>query len=196
MKKLYLLVKLLALAAALSACSIHHYIAEDYPQYLANNQGTNALPHATVQDASYFLTPNTQQHKYEFRSALAGYANAWVVEFGKMLDQTLQGKDVQDAFGKLSKSADDNKPSGSLITFDLTHYSYDDFKAHVGLKISLKQNGVERLSKTYTAEGNRQQGKMYWGGAFAMKNATQQSTKAAIDDILRHFIVDLNALKR
>ena len=34
---------------------------------------------------------------------------------------------------------------------------------------------------------------MFWGGAFAMKNAVQQSTKLAIDNILRQLIADLNA---
>ena len=33
---------------------------------------------------------------------------------------------------------------------------------------------------------------MFWGGAFAQKNAVQQSTKLAIDEILRQLIADLN----
>ena len=35
---------------------------------------------------------------------------------------------------------------------------------------------------------------MFWGGSFAMKNAIQQSTKLALDDILLEFIQDYNQL--
>jgi len=34
---------------------------------------------------------------------------------------------------------------------------------------------------------------MFWGGAFAQRNAVQQSTKHALDEILRQLITDLNA---
>ena len=32
---------------------------------------------------------------------------------------------------------------------------------------------------------------MFWGGVFAMKNAVQQSTKLAIDQILKNLTSDL-----
>jgi hypothetical protein len=35
------------------------------------------------------MTPNTENHRYEFRSAMVGYANLWIIEFGKILDETL-----------------------------------------------------------------------------------------------------------
>lgn len=34
---------------------------------------------------------------------------------------------------------------------------------------------------------------MFWGGAFGMKNAIQQSTKSAIDQILIELINDLKS---
>jgi hypothetical protein len=49
------------------------------------------------------------------------------------------------------------------------------------------------FEKIYQADGATQGGKMFWGGAFAMKNAVQQSSKLAIDSILRQLINDLNA---
>jgi hypothetical protein len=48
------------------------------------------------------------------------------------------------------------------------------------------------FSKTYTQDGKTQGGKMFWGGAFAQKNAVQQSTKLALDEILRQLISDLD----
>lgn len=37
---------------------------------------------------------------------------------------------------------------------------------------------------------------MFWGGVFAQKNAVQQSTKLALDEILRQLIADLNNLPK
>lgn len=76
--------------------------------------------------------------------------------------------------------------------FDLQKYEFTDFGAHVVLKASFERNGQQVFEKTYTASGETQGGKMFWGGVFAMKNAVQQSTKLATDDILRQLIADLN----
>lgn len=54
----------------------------------------------------------------------------------------------------------------------------------------------ESLSKADTgkpASGNTQGAKMFFGGAFGMKNAVQQSTKAPMDIIMGQFIRNLNA---
>ena len=39
-------------------------------------------------------------------------------------------------------------------------------------------------------------GGLFWGGVFAQKNAVQQSTKLALDEILRQLITDLNTQAR
>lgn len=174
-----------------SACTIRHHIVRDYPQYLVNNAGTANLP-KTSRASEYFLTPATQQHRYEFRAAVTGYANLWIVEFGKMLDDTLMSTDVQQAFGTLRKISSRSSPTDGLLIFDLQRYSFEDFSAHVSLKISLSRSGNVVFSKTYVQNGRTQGGKMFWGGVFAQKNAMQQSTKLAIDEILRQLITDLN----
>jgi hypothetical protein len=142
--------------------------------------------------SGYLVTPATQAHHYEFRSAMAGYANVWVVEFGRMLDDTLQSHDVQAAFGKLVKVQDGAGTDG-LLTFDLQNYTYAELGAHVSLKVTYRAAGKDVFEKVYQADGTTQGGKMFWGGAFAMKNAVQQSSKLAIDNILRQLINDLNA---
>jgi hypothetical protein len=50
------------------------------------------------------------------------------------------------------------------------------------------------FSKSYQESGKTQGGKMFWAGAFGQKNAVQQSTKLALDEILRQLITDLNTL--
>jgi PBP1b-binding outer membrane lipoprotein LpoB len=188
MKTLFAVV---AAALLMSGCSIRHDVAKDYPQYLINNQGTSQLP-STTAASEYTISPATAAHHYEFRSALAGYANVWVVQFGEVLDDTLQSHDVQTAFGKLMKSSGGSSSDG-LLVFDLQNYSYAEFGAHVALKVTYRRGNQDVFSKVYQADGTTQGGKMFWGGAFAMKNAVQQSTKLAIDTILRQLIADLNA---
>lgn len=176
-----------------SGCTIRHLIEEDYPQYLANNAGTGNLP-KTDRASGYALTPETQAFSYEFRAAMTGYANLWVVEFGKMLDDTLKAEDVQEAFGGLQKLSDPAAAAPSLLVFDLETYTFEDFGAHVALNVSLTRGGDVVFKNTYVEDGKSQGGKMFWGGAFAQKNAVQQSTKLALDQILHRLIADLNAL--
>lgn len=187
----YLLV--LALCAGVTGCTIHHPIDKDYAAYLANNQGESALPKAQ-RAADYLLTPGTETHHYEFRSALVGHANLWIVDFGKLLDMTLASQDVQQAFDGL-KRHDGASSDAPILRFELMQYRFEDFRAYVTLKVEVASAGQQLFSKTYQVEGKSQGGKMFWGGAFAMKNAVQQSTKLAMDEILRSFIRDFNQLK-
>ncbi|MFA6232462.1 MAG: hypothetical protein WC617_20185 [Rhodanobacter sp.] len=185
------LLAVFAAALLMSGCSIRHDVAKDYPQYLINNQGTSQLP-STTAASQYMIAPATASNHYEFRSVMGGYANVWVVQFGQILDDTLQSHDVQAAFGKLTKSTGNSADDG-LLVFDLQSYTYVELGAHVSLKVTYRRGNQEVFSKVYQADGTTQGGKMFWGGAFAMKNAVQQSTKLAVDSILRQLIADLNA---
>ena len=98
---------------------------------------------------------------------------------------------MQKAFGKLEPQAKGANNQDYLITFDLENYEFKNHMAHVALNIALEKNGNNIFSKSYQAQGKSQGGKMFWGGPFAMKNATQQSTKLAIDEILADFINDI-----
>ncbi len=180
------LMVMLALAV-LSGCSIRHDVARDYPQYLANNAGESNLP-VTQSAKTYSLSNQTISHHYEFRAATTGYANLWMVDFGKMLDATMQSSDVQAAFGGIEKSA--SKTNALKLT--LESYTFSGFNAHVALRAEYLRDGVPVINKRYQSDGVSQGGKMFWGGAFAMKNAIQQSTKLAVDEILKSLIADLN----
>lgn len=191
MKRIACLTALL-LSALLTGCTINHPIDKDYAEYLANNQGESALPQAQA-PASYGLTEQTRNHHYEFRAATVGYAHLWIVDFGKLLDTTLQSRDVQKAFGSLQQgSAAGDAP---YLVLNLEQYRFEDYRAYVTLNIEVQSAGKTLFSKRYSVEGKSQGGKMWLGGPFAMKNATQQSTKLAIDEILRRFIQDYNQLQ-
>ena len=175
------------------SCTIRHPVAEDYPQYLAKNGGSANLPR-TDGASLYFITPNTERFSYEFRAFTTGAANLWVVEFGKMLDDTLTSPEVQEAFGSLKKTSEATGELGKTLIFDLQQYTFQDYGAHISLKVTLMPSGQAPFEKIYTQDGKSQGGKMFWGGAFAQKNAVQQSTKLALDEILRDLLADLNAL--
>ncbi|MDO6568986.1 hypothetical protein Q4561_18080 [Alteromonas sp. 1_MG-2023] len=188
MKKIYITIILLTIVAT-TGCSIKHPIAKDYGQYLINNQGESSLPKSSM-GAEYTISEETLNHNYEFRSATVGYAHLWIVEFGDILKETLTSTDVQDSFGSLTEN--ENGHAERLISFNLSNYEFKNHHAYISLDISLSENGNEQFSKTYNAEGLSQGAKMFWGGPWAMKNATQQSTKLALDSIISEFIEDLN----
>ena len=191
MRKLSLSLILLLAIIFSSGCSIKHPIAEDYNQYLLNNDNQSTLP-KTELETKYLLDKQTSNHRYEFRAATVGYAHLWIVEFGKILDETLKANYVQQAFGKLEQASQKHTEEGNLVSFVLKRYEFSDFQAHISLAISFSNGNNKLFNKTYHTDGKSQGAKMFWGGPFAMKNTIQQSTKLAIDEILREFIRDIN----
>ncbi len=189
MKKIIVGLCSIAFAGLLSGCSINHPVAKDYGAYLAKDAAPVTLPKTELK-SDYAIDGATENHRYEFRAATVGYAHLWIVEFGKMLDQTLNEKYVQSAFGRLSKKGSKESQPGNLIDFTLEKYEFKDYRAYVTLKIKLSKDGKTISEKSYTASGNSQGGKMWAAGPFGMKSATLESTKFAIDDILRQFIAD------
>ena len=175
-----------------SGCSIRHVVSEDYSQYLLNNEGNYRLSPIDC-SAEYILTPSTENHNYEFRAATVGYAHLWIVRFGEMLEKTLQSKDVQSAFRRLSKAKEHGTSREMLIKFNLLDYKFEGFEARVTLQITSLKDGITVLDETYFEKGISQGGKMFWAGPFGMKNAIQQSTKNALDKILSHFIHDMQS---
>jgi hypothetical protein len=188
----YVCAGLLAVAVMLfsGGCSIHHVIADDYSQYLANNEGRSTLPKTEYQ-AEYVLTPPTADHHYEFRAAMVGYAHVWVVDFGRMLEATLESRDVQAAFKKLTKAKGDKLSDDMTVNFGLIDYRFENFEATINLRISVSRGETVVFDKTYVETGLSQGGKMFWAGPFGMKNAIQQSTKTALDRILAQSLKDM-----
>jgi len=193
MKFIMKYLSVIALIILTSACTITHQVEKDYPKYLTNNAGRSSLP-KTDKVHLYSLAPNAASFKYEFRAVMTGAANLWVVEFGKMLDDTLQSSDIQTAFGGISKQDGQNE-SKPVLVFEVSEYTFKDFAAHVKMHISVNNSGKAVFEQDYESHGKSQGGKMFWGGAFAQKNAVQQSTKLALDEIFGRLIEDLNAMK-
>lgn len=179
------------LAVAWTAgCSINHPIAKDYPAYLAGQQGQASLPRVGA-DAQYRIDEATRAHKYEFRAASVGYAHVWVVEFGKLLEQTLGTADVRGAFESLTPAG--AAAQGLVLDFRLVSYTFENFAARIELEVAASRDGQSLLKKTYQATGANKAGQMMTAGVFGMKNAVNNSTKTALDDILGRFLGELTA---
>ena len=192
MKKVFCL---LAIAASWLTGACTHQIHTDYAQYLINNQGTLALP-SVSKSTNYYLPPETDNHSFEFRSAMGGLANSWAIQFGRILDATMLSTDARAAFGDVEKVESPNGVKGLLVTYDLDSFVFEDFEATVNMTVTARKGARKLLSKKYVATGISQGGKMFWGGAFAMKNAVQQSTKSAVDQIMLRFVGDLRKVYR
>jgi len=181
---------ILYIAVSCGGCSIRHMVSDDYPQYLLNNRDLSKFP-KTQYTAEYLLTQNTINHHYEFRAATTGYANLWIVEFGKMMENTLESADIQAAFKKLTKAVGNDSSGAMIIKYDLSDYQFEGFEARVKMEISVTREGIVVFNKRYFEKGISQGGKMFWAGVFGMKNAIQQSTKSAIDKILIQSLNDM-----
>lgn len=181
---------LLAIAASWLTGACTHQVHTDYAQYLINNQGAVTFPRV-AKSAKYFLPPETDNHSFQFRSFMGGLANSWAIQFGRILDATMLGTDVRAAFGDVEKVESPSGVKGLLVTYDLNSYVFEGFEAKVNMTVTARNGTRKLLSKKYAATGKSQGGKMYFGGAFAMKNAVQQSTKNAVDQILTQFVGDL-----
>ena len=165
-------------------------VMDDYPQYLQNNANTLQLPKNDYKIA-YSMDSNAQQHQKKIRSFAAGAANSWTIEFAPMLEATLNSADLKQAFAGISK---DSESAAALLEFKLGEYDFRDHRAVIRLDVTATrlQDNKQLFTKTYESKGKSQGGKMFFAGAFGMKNAIQQSTKMAMDDIVTNIVSDLN----
>jgi hypothetical protein len=182
-------IPVLVLATLTVGCSINHPVAKDYGQHLVKYGAETTLPN-TEFEADYLIGTKTENHNYQFRSATVGYAHVWIVEFGKILDETINSNYVQTAFGRLEKGSGGK---GKLVEFELESFEFKNYRAYTALNIKIISSGSEVFSKTYRSEGGSQGGQMWGAGPFGMKNATLKSTKQSIDIIFEQFIHDVNA---
>ena len=174
----------------LSGCA--HTVSDDYAEYLRGNKGEFQFSQ-TGYEAQYYIAPQVRNHAYQFTSGMAGYANDWVVWFGKMLVDTLESDDYRAAFKTLSETTEKTPSKGLLFKYQKVGYRFTNNQAQISLQISVYWDGQWILSKTYRQDGRRQLGKMFWGGVFAMNNAIQQSTKTALDRTLSNSLSDFQA---
>lgn len=172
----------------LAGCS--YYVMDSYPRYLENNP-TDAGGWVVEGPASYDMTPATERHVRRIKSFMAGWANDWYIEFGKVLTATLESEDLRRIFPSLRRATDD--PAALHLDFELKAYDFRDSRAFLSLAVRIHVDGRLAAHTVYRAEGEPQGEKVFFGGAFAMRNAIHQSTKSAMDLILGELVADVVA---
>lgn len=184
---------LLLILFGTAACST--LVTKDYGQYLKNNSGKLKLENVNV-GKHYHTTERTQKHSYKIKSFAAGWGNSWIVKAQPLIEETLKSEDVKQALGDLTLAQDLKNESERVLLIDVMQYEYYGHTARIQINFAVKEKGQTLFEKSYLGTGAGQGGKVFWGGALAMKNAVQQSTKVAMDQILTNFTNDLkNGLK-
>lgn len=174
--------KYLLLLLLITGCAT--VVDSDYGKYLNNNINEAKLIKKRVAK-NYFLTKNSRNHSKEIRSFTTGIANKWTINFGPIMDTTLTSKPYVNSFGVMEKL--DEKKLEDTMLINLLEYDFRDHRAVLEFEIKIYKNKKLKFEKTYKAMGKSQGGKMFWAGPAGMKNAIQQSTMMAMNEIFGKF---------
>jgi len=136
-------------------------------------------------NVGYNIDQESMEMQYIFKSFTAG---GGLVMPGLMLKDYLE-TNAQQAFNSLKADPEETQPV--QLKFHINSYTFEDFMAHVDLHVSAYRNGSLLFEKNYKAEGQKQAGKMFWGGAWAQRHAVHQSTQTALDSIMNALAGDL-----
>jgi hypothetical protein len=189
-----------ALVAALSlvaGCSIHREV-----QLHETNTTWHYPIETTRYDAGLVLVVDaaTLERVTPIRSALAGTANVWDARPGRMLKQVADVELPQMVAHYVSAGSYQEPDRGSpRVTLVLDVVDYDFADLHASLTVHGTGYGPDRrilFERNYDGKGSGQGGKMFWGGAFAMKSAIRQSTLEAYQQVLAGIRADLDSTFR
>ncbi|MFO1431014.1 MAG: hypothetical protein U1F76_12850 [Candidatus Competibacteraceae bacterium] len=180
---------LLASVLLLGGCA--HQIAFQDAAYTISAERQNA-------DIVVVIDPLTLNRVVSIRSFMTGIAHSWDAQPGEMLKQVAD-IELPQMFNHYQFATSYPQPQNQAIVLELSipNYQFANFRADISVHaIAYGPNKVELLDKTYTASGETQGGKMFWGGAFGMKSAVRQSSLDAYQKIFVQLRGDLaNVLK-
>jgi hypothetical protein len=134
----------------------------------------------------------TLKNKVPIRSFMTGIAHSWEVEPGDMLRQVAD-IELPQMFASYEKTETySERPGAITLVLTIPSYRFEDFHAKVTVTAAAYGDGKRLLlERTYSAEGGAQAGKMFWGGAFAMKSAIRQSSFDAFKQVFSQMRPDL-----
>lgn len=167
----------------------HHNIAfEDIEYKIEARQYDAAL--VLVIDA------DTLNRTVPIRSFMTGAAHSWDAQPGLMLQQVAD-VELPQLFNSYIVVGHYQEPGNNQkgVTLQLTvpQYTFADFRATVTIRAIAYGPGKQELfNKTYGKQGITQGGKMFWGGAFAMKSAVRQSSFDAYKQVFAELRKDLS----
>jgi hypothetical protein len=180
---------MLALAVALQGCA--HRIAFHELAY--------SIP-ARRHDAAIVcvIDERTLGQVVSIHSFVTGAAHSWDAEPGMMLKQVADVELPQICSSYEAVTDYRDAPAGRrglALVLEVPGYDFRDFHSIVTVHAIAYGAGRSTLfDRSYTEEGDSQGGKMFWGGAFAMKSAVRQSSLDAYRKIFARLRADLDPL--
>lgn len=183
-----------AAAALLLGAGCAHQITFEKPEPYAI---AGAREQAAV---TAVIDPQTLGNKVSIRAFMTGIAQEWQAEPGDMLKQVAD-IELPQMFSSYEFATAYREPAAGprriVLEMTIPSYEFTDFRAKVSVAATVYGDGrKELLRRTYTAEGESQGAKMFWGGAFGMKSAIRQSSLDAFKKIFVQLRSDVSAALR
>lgn len=129
------------------------------------------------------------------RSFMTGIAQSWEAEPGEMLAQVAE-IELPQMFERFRIAQAVSTDAGVLhLHLSVPEYAFEDFKAKLSVRARLMdETGQSLLDEVYHAEGPGRGGRMFVGGAFAMKSAMRTSSLEAYKKVFEALRIDLEQL--
>ena len=182
---------LLLTALAMGGCA--HNVAFQDAHYQIDSQRHSQPVVAVIDNA-------TLNNRVSIRSFMTGISHSWDAEPGVMLKQVADIELPQmfdDYRYASSKSQIDMKNDPIILEMTVPNYTFADFRATVTVRtVGSTASNQKLFDQSYTETGISQGGKMFWGGAFAMKSAMRQSSVDAFKKIFVRIRQELEAAMR
>lgn len=181
------LVTLLLLAVCTTGCISHRVTFQD-AKYVTDARKNNASVVAVIDQ-------DTLARKVVIHSFTTGIGNNWEAEPGDMLKQVAD-IELPQMFSQYQFATKEQAPLGTgpgfVLGLTVPEYRFADFHAQITVNAVCKaRDGRVLFEKRYDAAGPAQGGKMFFGGAFAMKSAVRQSSLAAYQEIFAKLRADM-----
>ncbi len=178
---------LLLLAVVSSGCA-HKVTFDEPPPYSISTSQQDIGVTAVIDE-------ETLSSKVPIRSFMTGIAHSWEAQPGDMLKQVAE-IELPQMFSDYEFSTTYRERTGEpkfiVLVLEVPSYEFEDFRAKVKVTATVYGEGkTQLLRKTYAAEGFTQGGKMFWGGAFAMKSAIRQSSFDAYKQVFEQMRPDV-----
>jgi len=175
----------------LATACVHHRIEFSDIQHPISTPKQNAAVVVVIDQA-------TLDQTVDVHSWMTGIAHSWDARPGQMLKQVadvelpqmFSSYEVTPAYRPATGGSD--RPLSLQLT--VPSYRFENFHATVSVRaIARGSSEAPLFEKTYTRDGDTQGGKMFWGGAFAMKSAIRQSSYDAYKKVFADLRQDLKA---
>ena len=136
--------------------------------------------------------------RVNIKSFMTGIAHNWNAMPGQMLKQVAD-TELPQLFKHYQFSHEYGEPQKGnprlTLVMTVPQYYFASFRASFTVRVIAYGPGkVVLFDNTYSEVGIKQGGKMFWGGAFAMKSAMRQSSLDALKKIFIKLRMDLMAV--